>query len=273
MESPFLIRKDECIFALAYCVRQVNNELLKVTVYNSIADLLITDDDLFKFIMYATLMNKPTENEQQPKGFGRGMKKAVSNWYHKKTPLELANMLGAHRGFYNWTHKDLITMCHVKFDENDEKLQIIKAMFNRGVKVLKQVETQEETQTEAMKRLCTIFRLKICENKLDAARMYIENNLEFEHIPAHMYNEPAFWDIVMPTLNYKQLVKIFLTLNDLNLLSNTDELSKKLASQLGKKKLITDIEPLQLLSVVTGYEKQKRYPEAIKVCDYLSFFD
>lgn len=265
---------------MAYCVRQVNNEKLRVAVYAGLANLLQSDEELFKFVSYAMSMNKLNNDGNPTKGCGRGMKKAISNWYNSLDALALTNMLGKHRGLHGWTHKDLITMCHVKFDENDEKLAIVKAMFNRGVKVLQQREDVERQlgeaappQSDAMKRLCSIFRLKICEDDRDAAKWYIDHQLEFGHIPSHMYNQPNFWDPILSTLNYHQLIKVFLTLNDLNMLKKTDELAKIFSTQMSKRRLVIDsgIESIQLLSILRGYEQKKRYPETVKVniCNFI----
>lgn len=47
-------------------------------------------------------------------GGGRGWKKAVAQWYLSWMPLDLAQLMVKNRGYFGWTHKDVIKVSHVK---------------------------------------------------------------------------------------------------------------------------------------------------------------
>lgn len=128
-----------------------------------------------------------------------------------------------------------------------------------------------------MQRFYKIASLKVCESAADAAQTIKSNNLELEHAPSHFYDEPAFWLVIAPQLNYEQLLKTFLTLNDRNLLKVTDPLAKKYSLLIGRETLIknSNVQPLQLLSILKGYSAKSRYSEPKKVrtalCQRLMF--
>lgn len=131
MTSKALPQKNNCLMALAYCIRRVRNEKLSEAVYKALPQLLVTDKDLFQFIEYATMLNvhdadTTTADAPRPKGFGRGIRKALTQWYLQRSPMELVNMVGRNRGLHRWSHKDLICMAHVKFVGSDERVPILK---------------------------------------------------------------------------------------------------------------------------------------------------
>lgn len=278
MANTTLTHKTYCLMALAYCVRRVNNEKLREAVYKALPQLLVTDKDLFQFIDYATMLivngagtstvaTAPVAS--RAKGFGKGMRKALTQWYLQRSALDLVNMTGRNRGLNRWTHKDLIIMSHVKFIEGDERAPIVKELFHRGLKTVETIEENETlaTMTPPMQRFYKISSLKLCEDPADAARKIQLDNLEIEHAPAHFYNEPTFWLALAPRLKYEQLLKTFLTLNDRNLLKEADDLAKKYSLLLGREALVTDsnVQPLQLLSILNGYREKTRYSESRKV--------
>ena len=48
------------------------------------------------------------------RGWGRGLWKAVANWYLAKSPGEAAFQSVKYRQRYNWTHRDLLRKAHPK---------------------------------------------------------------------------------------------------------------------------------------------------------------
>lgn len=91
--------------AISYCLRRVNNigaldKKLKTEIYQSLPELLQTDSDLFLFVSLSNrILNDGTTEKT---GFGRGMKKALRQWYEQRTAEELANIFGRNRGMYGW---------------------------------------------------------------------------------------------------------------------------------------------------------------------------
>lgn len=264
--------------ALAYCIRRVNNDKLREAVYKALPQLLVSDKDLFQFIEYATMLNANAAGTStiataavvsRAKGFGKGMRKALTQWYLQRTPMDLVNMTGRNRGLNRWTHEDIILMSHVKFIEGDERVPIIKSLFHRGFRTVEIIEENESlaSLSPAMQRLYKIASLKLCEDPEDAARKIQLDNLEIEHAPSHFYGEPSFWLALAPQLKYEQLLKTFLTLNDRNLLKVTDDLAKKYSILIGRETLVKDsnVQPLQLLSILKGYSDRSRYSENRKV--------
>lgn len=261
-------------------MRRIQNEKLQTAIYTALIELLVTDSDLFLFVDFYTSLAATAA--VATKSFGKGMRRMVTGWYKRHTAMELVNMFGRHRGLHGWSHKDLFTMCHISFDEDDERLHIMLALLQRGCKILSRIEdTQTVRPTDrspTMQRLCQIFAFKVCEDIEDAAHRWTADRLEFEHIPSHFYDQPKFWITVLPTLNYGQLLNVLWTLHDQKLLLDTTDLAKKMCVLLGREQaIIADptckVQPLQVLALRNAYRQQTRYVEHKKVICFFFHFD
>lgn len=217
---------------------------------------------------------QPQEPPAQNRGFGRGMKRAISQWYTSKTASELADIMGRRRGLYRWTHRDLFKLCHIKFDDTQQdKVQIMKAMFNRGVKVLREMDriNAQEQPTGNMIRLCQIFRFKMCEDATDGANMFIHNGFDMDQVPSHFLADPKFWILSLPQVPYTDVLRILLTLHGYGMLGKHPLLKRRFLERLGNQEQIrlSGVQPLQMLSLINGYKAGQRYPEAVKVIIYI----
>lgn len=210
-------------------------------------------------------------------GFGRGMKRAIGQWYTNKTPKELSDIMGRRRGLYRWTHRDLFKLCHIKFDDSQkDKVQIMKAMFNRGVKVLREMDTNaaEDQATGSMVRMCQIFRFKMCEDPTEGAKMFVRNGFDMDQVPSHFLAEPKFWVVALPHVPYADMLRILLTLHGYGQLGKNAALKKCFVERLGNKEQVrsSGVLPLQLLALINGYKSGHRYSESIKVSVFCFIF-
>lgn len=109
MVSNTLRRNDEAILAIAYCLRRIKNippadiPKLRAEIYKDLPELLKTDADMFLFVYLSNeIINRGEVGANRRTSFGRGMKKALCEWYEQRTALELSNIFGKNRGMYGW---------------------------------------------------------------------------------------------------------------------------------------------------------------------------
>ncbi|XP_037037205.1 60 kDa SS-A/Ro ribonucleoprotein [Bradysia coprophila] len=272
MLSDTLRRNDEAILAIAYCLRRVTNiaavdiPKMQAEIYRAVPDLLKTDSDLFLFVsLNCKVYNKTS--------FGRGMKTAIRLWYEQRTAKELADIFGRNRGMHGWTHCDIIRMCHLKFDETTEndKAKVIATLFKRSTATITDLKAQQatvpdENWPEAIKRIYQICSLKVNESASDAAEMIRLYNFDIEQLPIHLISQIEIWDILIPTMSYRDVLKVLQTLHSLNMLKPDDALLKKMSGPLGNSNLIkaSNMHPLEIYSICKSYEKNERYNETVK---------
>lgn len=162
-------------------------------------------------------------------------------------------------------------MSHMNFGQTD-KAKIINTLFKRGSTISEQLQitaqTPLETKPEPIQRMFQICSLKVNESAADAAKLIRVHDFEMGHLPVHLISQPAVWDILLPKMNYRETLKVLLTLYSLNILNVGDPLSTRMCMSLVNNSSLKDshIHPLEIYSILKLYEKNQRYNESVKVC-------
>ena len=94
--------------------------------------LLATEDDLFLFCKYASLIAK----EQMQKIFSRTVRKAITAWYASRTPEAIRAMWTEHRGLHGFTHRVLFKLCHISDQVLGCPNEIVKPFFKTCTQIL-----------------------------------------------------------------------------------------------------------------------------------------
>lgn len=288
LDDNAIISNAECIIALAYAVRCVHSDELRAHIYANLATVLRTDTDLFRFVHWTGELNAFAYNSNpdvpQPPGahsFGAGMRHAIERWYHARTALDLCRMVGRRRGQFKWTHRDLITLCHVRFEPNDERLPLVRALFRRGAEVVRQMADPNVSivRTPVTQCMEQWMRLKMCEDAVEAARLFREGRFDHGHVPSHLLTSAEFWRLAAQPLegsdtwplSYAEGLQIFLTLNDCGALETDVELRALMLRWLTDERAVGDasrVQPLHVLSLLNGYVMDQRPAEKVKAKFY-----
>lgn len=259
VQSKCLPRFNETAYFLAYCCKKSGKEKLITAVYAAVPEIFPAMDEFFMFLHY--IFKCQDENR---KGFGRGLKSCIATWYNNKTCIQLANLIGGNRKLFKWSHCDLIKMSHYKTDDLD-RARIIDSLFRRGCKTIEDTEVQQETTNvivyEGFKRVNAIYALKISENPKDAADSMKKNKFPWNFLPSHLIYNPVVWEGVLANINYRDLLNFILKLADTTLLNPNEEISKKISHALGNMQLVTDAKlyPVEIYMVLKLYQSGVRY--------------
>ena len=103
-------KQSTLLFALAVVASEGSVEGRK-NAFAMLPTIARTASQLFEFVEYADSL----------RGWGRGFREGVANWYTSKTPSQLAYQVVKYRNRYNWTHRDVLRKVHpqVVGDLND----------------------------------------------------------------------------------------------------------------------------------------------------------
>lgn len=110
VNSENLLPRRETIFiALAYAAvtNQTVKDVFRHKIYTTLLNVCRCDEELFLFVKYYI---------KHKKTFSSALNKAVTTYYTKKDPLDLAKRVSAHKGYHGWKHKDLLKLSHCKSD-------------------------------------------------------------------------------------------------------------------------------------------------------------
>lgn len=212
----------------------------KTAVRMAFTSLIKTEDDLFTFCKYASLICKL----HQRKCFSRTVRKAISAWYELQTPDTLRTMWMAHRGLCGFTHKVLIKLCHVT-DIELGSADVAKPFFKTCSDLIKETETapdpktnnkqtpnqakqpatnvaaptvvvkqEREVKTETTKTPPTheelilgISKLRTTKKNHDALKIIRKYKLPYTQVPGHLLNYAPILTQLLPTMSHFQIFK------------------------------------------------------------------
>lgn len=86
----------------------------KAAAYAIVNEVCENPFDLFIWLKHVK------ELSQLTKGWGAGLRKTVSNWYHSRDPLVIADFVTRYKSVGRWHHKDAFRLSHMK-PQNDSK--------------------------------------------------------------------------------------------------------------------------------------------------------
>ena len=113
-QDGFSVRQDPLIFGLAVCAKLSKDLKTKRAALKAVLAVCPTATQLFRFVEYTEKISGKTT------GWGRGQRKAVSEWYNRKASGPLAVAVTKYIQRNGWSHLDLIRLAHIK-PERDGK--------------------------------------------------------------------------------------------------------------------------------------------------------
>lgn len=290
MKSGTLIRPDECLFALAFLARTYTAPDDKHKVYAAIPQLIERSEDLFQFVHFYQKL------ATTGKGFGHGMKTALTKWYDKHSAVELARLFGADRGCYKWSHKDLLVMLHMNLKDK-EKMEVIDAAVGgkkkkrggvgesdlaskkkkvegeeNGVgeeeeKVNEKIEDVGENVGEAVQALRDIKKFKSVQTAAQACQMIKKHHYTIHLVPAPLQRVGAIWECLFSRMAYRDILQAALVLQDYKLLKDVDSpFSTAYGNVLNRVTSVSEskVHPIFVYQTMRLYEERQRYLNVVK---------
>ncbi|XP_050069084.1 RNA-binding protein Ro60-like [Anopheles maculipalpis] len=291
LKSKSLRRTDECLFALAYCARNFATPEERHTVYELLPELIRTSHDLLTFISYYTQLATQSGHA----GFGHGMRTAITHWYERFTPIELAEMLVRSTSTEGWTHKDVIAKAHPKLN-CAEKQSLLDAAMKRTSQLQEKKAPERKdkkkkrksnaaptgppagnketaavavSSSKAFRRYQTLLQFKSIPNAGKALELMKQHGAKgrFELLPRHLRRCAKVWEALYPYLTYRELLQAALPMQDFRLLKK-DEANTKAYVETLKKRLdaleAEYIHPIEVFVISKLYQHGKRYVTKVK---------
>lgn len=167
-------KNDAAIFTLAMCASFGDNDTRKYA-FDNMSKVARIGTHLFQFIADVNNM----------RGWGRGFRTAVANWYTEKTTDTLAYQVMKYKNREGWTHKDAIKLSHPK-PKNDEQ----NFIFNTIVKGFDEVE---DSDFMTKYKIGMNFASIVEDNVDKAVELIKQYNLPREVIPTTMLKDRNIW--------------------------------------------------------------------------------
>ena len=189
-------KQSTLLFALAVVASEGSVQGRK-NAFAMLPTVARTASQLFEFVEYADSL----------RGWGRGFREGVANWYTSKNPSQLAYQVVKYRNRYNWTHRDVLRKVHpqVVGDLNDVFAWVTQnQMPDVGVENFSFIHAFEIAKTADVKTLVDLIH---------------QHKMTWEMVPSEMLDKAEVWEALSEDMPLTALVRNLATLTRLGVIA------------------------------------------------------
>jgi 60 kDa SS-A/Ro ribonucleoprotein len=256
-------KNDPALLALAYAASKGDDKTRHAAI-NALPDVARIGTHLFHFVAFARAF----------RGWGRGLRRGIENWYTTKSPDKLAEQVVKYQQRDGWSHRDLMRLRHTKFDGPYQAIMkwVVKGQGD-GEGLPKIIEGH--------------IKLQAATTPEEAAKLIREYGLVRESVPTELLKSPVVWEALLDKMPMTAMIRNLGNLSKCGLLvplSDAEkEISKRIINVADLKR--ARVHPVSILLAAKVYESGKgvrgsgEWKVAPKVVDalddafYLSFMN
>lgn len=247
-------KNDPAIFALALAAANSDAETRKMAL-EVMPKVCRTGTHLFHF---AAMVN-------ELRGWGRGLRNGIANWYNSKDIGKLEYQLVKYQSRDGWSHKDLLKLSHAEgptAEHNAAYRWVVDAeLGQRDVKRRKNDKSESIVSYEAIEsfpRLISAYEeLKKVDDANRVAEMIREYRFTHEMIPTQFKNDAVVWEALLEHMPMHALVRNLGKLSAVGIIkplsSGTSTVVSKLTNGEAIKK--SRLHPLAILVALNTYNR------------------
>jgi len=224
-------KNDPAIFALAI-VSAYGDDAARAEALAALPKVCRTGTHLFAF----------AEAVRSMRGWGRGLRKAIGQWYNAQTADELAYGLIKYQQRNGWSNRDLLRLAHPKpASEQHGTLYkwVVDNELRGDVPLLSAVQALRGASVEV------------------AADLIREFNIPREAVPTEMLREKAIWEALLERMPVTALLRNLGTMTRLGVLTPYGWATEKATSVLTNAELLkrAKVHPLAILNAMATYSQ------------------
>lgn len=240
---------DYAIFALAMCAGTGDKETRRAA-FEALPKVCRIGTHLFHFAAFA----------EQFRGWGRGMRHAVSNWYNSKSPEALAYQLVKYQQRDGWSHRDLLRLSHARpVDETHNKLFSYAVS---GITIPRDSVDKTYVPDDVPAIINGAERIKECKDAKEAAEMIVPYSLPRECVPTELLKESAIWDALLQDMPLTAMIRNLGNMSKVGLLVNGKwDVIEQVCNRLTDVEIVhkARVHPIQILAALVTYSSGKGF--------------
>ena len=179
-------KQDPAIYALALGVNHLDIGA-RQAAFAAVGPVCRTASHLFQWMNYSRSLGK---------GWGRGMKRTVANWYGSCSNNKLAYQMIKYRQRSGYTHKRAIELAHKGAGNDSARKALYRWVRGKGVAV---DELPELVQAH--------LKAMIAPDRDSLIDLVANHRLPWEAIPTSALNDPGVWKAMLPNMPMTALIR------------------------------------------------------------------
>jgi 60 kDa SS-A/Ro ribonucleoprotein len=186
------------------------------------------------------------------RGWGRGLRSAVANWYVSKPAGELAYQIMTQPAVENWKHADLIRLSHPKAET-----PALNAVFQWAVDgVLGHLATADIRHGE-LRHVYAFEQVNKATSESEVVRWIEDVRLTHELVPREWKQSAAVWEVLLENMPYPVMVSQLGKMTEVGLLVPQSAATALVVARLMDRKRVANakIDPFRLLFAWLEYRQ------------------
>jgi 60 kDa SS-A/Ro ribonucleoprotein len=207
------------------------------------------------------------------RGWGRGLRSAVADWYLAKPAAELAHQMLKYQRRNGWSHRDLLRVSHPIATTPAHNALFQWAVDGKAGHLASAAVLDREL------RQVSAFELaKKAINEDEVVRLIENYRLTHEMIPSRWKNSVAVWEALLESMPYKALVRNLGKLTAIGLLRPESAATALVVARMIDRKRVANsrIHPIALLAALLTYKQGRGHKGRLRwipVADIIDALD
>ena len=230
-------KNDPALFALALAA-SAKDEGTRSLALSVLPQVARTGTHLFHFVSFV----------QNFRGWGRGLRDAISAWYLDRSDKSLANQLIKYQSRDGWSHRDVLRLAHTR-----PRSAFQNAMFNYIVH--KNFDATGVPDSDALRWAAAADELLHTTDEKRALELIEAYRLPREMVPTHLLNSPNVWAALLPHMGITAMLRNLGKMGSVGLLTPLSEAEQIVAQAVSETEVLRSgrVHPLQVLSALRVY--------------------
>lgn len=235
-------KNDPALFALALAAADKRPDVSAHALAN-LSKVARIPTHLFHFVEYVQAM----------RGWGRGLRAGIANWYLDKPADKLAYQMAKYQSRDGWSHRDLLRLSHAHPKSSDHQ-----ALLHWAVKGWDSVGVTPHEN----KSLLPIWaferakRLDAAKDSKEMVRLIGEYNLPRECVPTEFLNDVAVWAALLEKMPVTAMIRNLGKMTSIGLIGPNSDASKLVCKALADVEMLKRgrVHPVTVLMAHSTYK-------------------
>lgn len=229
-------KNEPALFVLALC-SAYGNDATRRAAFDALPSVARTGTHLFTYAGYVDSM----------RGWGRGLRNAVANWYQSKSVPDLAYQAVKYQARGGWSNADLLRLSHPQTSDLTRNA-LYKWMVDGVVST--------EATTPDLDLIYAFEDAKTSTDAKDIVRLIRDKNLPREAIPTQFLNDNDVWAALLQNMPVTAMIRNLGVMTKNGLISPLSDASKLVVARLGEMDRLRKgrVHPAQILMALRTYE-------------------
>ena len=236
-DSGRAVKNDPALFVLAMCAG-LGDDFTRKYALTNLPKIARIGTHLFHFAGYV----------EQFRGWGRGLRKAIANWYLLKETDKLAYQSVKYQQRDGWSHKDLLRLSHPS--TQDANKDLLFEWVTKGYN-----SSKEDEYKDSLSIIWAFEKVKSVQTDVEAAKLVEEYKLPLEAVPSNL-KTPKVLETALPHLGLTAIIRNLGNYTKHGILTPQSDALKLVTSRITDKGKLQKarIHPLSVLQAMQTYK-------------------